>query len=333
MNGSSGPTIYEDLSALPAAKRVLTVGTFDGVHHGHQHLLQATTRRAAALGLPSMVLTFEPVPAQVLRPDRFSGRICSASEKLKLISRFPIDAITVLSFTLPFSRQTAEEFMSEIALRISPAEMLVGEGFALGRDRAGTIDRLSELGSELGFRVTAFPRLTEGGIVVSSSEIRRCLLAGHVSRARHLLGRPFSLTGTVIHGAHFGRTIGFPTANVEPASDLVIPKDGIYAAVAVIGSQTISRPAMTYIGTRPTVNTGGRLVETHLLDFDGDLYGQQLHVSLLAHLRDDQHFVSLDEMVDQLKRDESDTRDALDAVSLDTLAPDGIERFAAIPSD
>jgi riboflavin kinase/FMN adenylyltransferase len=268
-----------------------------------------------------MVLTFEPVPAQVLRPDRFPGRICSTGEKLRHISRHAIDAVTILAFTVPFSKQTPDQFMSEIAGKIKPAEMLVGEGFALGRDRAGTIDRLSVLAQEHGFTVNAVSRLQDGGTIISSSEIRRALAGGDVARAAHLLGRPFSITGNVIHGAHLGRTIGFPTANVEPASDLLVPKDGIYASLATVDPAVSRRPAMTYIGTRPTVNTGGRLVETHLLDFDGDLYDQQLHVELIAHIRDDQRFDSLGSMVSQLKQDERATRNILQAHRLAPNSP------------
>ena len=313
MTSSVEPQLYRDLSVIPHGARVLTVGTFDGVHRGHQLLLDLTAQRAVDLGLSSMVLTFEPVPAQVLRPDRFPGRICSAAEKLEHIARFPMDAITVLPFTVPFSKQTAEEFMSLIAAQINPVEMLVGEGFAMGRDRQGTVARLSVLAAERGFRLSSVPRLQDGEIIISSSEIRRSLAAGDVSRAGRFLGRPFSVTGRVIHGAHLGRTIGFPTANVEPAVGLIVPEDGIYASLASIGSKSRRYPAMTYIGTRPTVNTGGRLVETHLLDFDGDLYGKQLSVDLLSHIRRDQRFDSLEAMVRQLKHDEVEARQVLQA--------------------
>lgn len=306
--------VYHDLNDLPSQRRVLTVGTFDGVHRGHQKLLNATADRADMLHLTSLVLTFEPVPAQVLRPDRFPGRICSPEEKLDLIGRSSVSSIVVLPFTLPFSKQTAELFMADIASKIEPVEMWVGEGFALGRDRGGTIERLSSLAAEYGFRLQALPRLQDRGSVISSSEIRRSLVNGDVSRAGELLGRRFSLSGKVIHGAHLGRTIGFPTANVEPDSDLLIPKDGIYASIAFIDSDNAEqdgRPAMTYIGTRPTVNTGSRLVETHLLDFDGDLYGRELRADFVAHLRDDERFDSLESMVEQLAHDEHFAREIL----------------------
>lgn len=306
--------VYHDLNNLPPRQRVLTVGTFDGVHRGHQKLLEATVNRANVLDLPSLVLTFEPVPAQVLRPDRFPGRICSPSEKLELIAKSSVTSIVVLPFTLSFSKQTAELFMADIARKIEPVEMWVGEGFALGRDRGGTIERLSVLAAEHGFRLQAVPRLQDGGSIISSSEIRRSLADGDVNRAGELLGRRFSLSGTVIHGAHLGRTIGFPTANVEPDSNLLIPKDGIYASRAFMDAddeERNGRPAMTYIGTRPTVNTGSRLVETHLLDFDGDLYGRELRADFVARLRDDERFDSVESMVEQLAQDEHVARTIL----------------------
>lgn len=305
------PALYSNFLAIPRERRVVTVGTFDGVHRGHQKLIAATIHRARSLGVPSLVLTFEPVPAQVLRPDHFPGRICSAPAKLRQIARQPINAIAVVDFTIPFSKQTAEAFMARIGEKLDPVELLVGEGFALGKDREGTIERLTTIAGDLGFQLIAVPRLEDHGMVVSSSQIRRCLSSGDVARAGELLGRRYTISGEVVHGAHLGRTIGFPTANVEPEPTLLVPKDGIYAAQASIGSDSAQLPAITYIGTRPTVNTGGRLVETHLLDFDGDLYGQKLSADLLVQLRDDERFESVEAMIKQLQMDEAAARGVL----------------------
>ena len=300
---------------LTPGPRIVTIGTFDGVHLGHQHLLQSAVRRGRELALPVLGVTFEPPPARVLRPDHFPGRICSAAEKHDYLLASGIDRVLILAFTRDFAQQTPEAFMAELVRRTSPRELWVGEAFALGKNRAGDIPRLTAIGASLGFRVVAVPRLTAEGHVISSSAIRSAILAGDAGTARHLLGRPFRVTGEVIHGAHFGRTIGFPTANVAPPPDLVPLADGIYASLAWLPSDEAPRPAMTYVGTRPTVNSGVRLVETHLLDFDGDLYGQMLRVDVLERLRADAVFDGLEAMVAQLRRDEANARAVLARVA------------------
>lgn len=316
LSQSQDVPLYRCLTALPLRRRVVTIGSFDGVHLGHQKLLREANARGQALGLESMVLTFEPIPSLVLRPDRFPGRICSFEEKAHRISKCGVDAITVLEFSRDFSEQTAEEFMTEMARRVHPVQMLVGEAFALGRNREGTVSRLTDIAEDLGFDVVPVPRLQDGDTVISSSRIRSAVMTGDVALAHRYLGRPFRVTGPVIHGAHLGRAIGFPTANVEPSADLVVPADGIYVSLAAIGEERQTRPAMTYVGTRPTVNTGGRLVETHLLDFDADIYGRELKVDLLCRLREDRRFESLEMMIDQLRDDEHATRDALRSISM-----------------
>lgn len=297
--------------ALTPEPRVVTIGTFDGVHLGHQHLLQLAIRRGQELALPTLGVTFEPPPAKVLRPDHFPGRICSVEEKQTYLLASGIDQVMVLAFTREFAQQTPDDFMAELVRRTGLRELWVGEGFALGKNRVGDIPRLTAIGDGLGFRVVAVPRLTAEGHLISSSAIRVAILAGDAGTARHLLGRPFRVTGEVIHGAHLGRTIGFPTANVAPPDDIVPLADGIYASLAWLPTDSMPRPAMTYVGTRPTVNSGVRLVETHLLDFDGDLYGQVMRVDLLERLRADAIFDGLEAMVAQLRRDEMNARAVL----------------------
>ncbi|HEY8448245.1 MAG TPA: bifunctional riboflavin kinase/FAD synthetase [Thermomicrobiales bacterium] len=309
---TTAPVLYTELEQVPSRLRVVSIGTFDGVHRGHQSLLERTVTQARELGLPALVLTFDPVPAAVLRPDKFPGRICSAEEKLEQLGRSGVDEIVSLEFTIPFSRQTPEEFMARVA-RIGLVELWVGEAFALGKDRAGDVNRLREIGEELGFKVTAVPRLTNGEQVISSSAIRAAIMEGDVARARRLLGRPFRVHGEVIHGAHLGRAIGYPTANFLPPNDLVPLADGIYASYAYLPGAPDARPSMTYVGTRPTVDSGARQVETHIFDFDGDLYGQMLHVEVIERLRGDQKFASLDELIEQLGKDEQAARSVLQA--------------------
>ncbi len=305
------PVLRPPTSDLDPIPRIVTIGTFDGVHLGHRHLLRSTVARGRDRAAATLAVTFEPPPVAVLRPDRFPGRICTADDKLAHLAASGVDRTLVLPFTPELARQSPEQFMTWLVETTGLRELWVGEAFALGKDRAGDIPRLTAIGRDLGFAVVAVPRLSLDGQVVSSSAIRAAVRAGDVGLAHRLLGRPFRVAGEVIHGAHLGRTIGFPTANVVPPSELVPLADGIYASHAWLPGESAPRPAMTYVGTRPTINTGDRLVETHLLDFDGDLYGQILGVDLLERLRGDATFDGLDALVAQLRRDEANARAVL----------------------
>lgn len=291
--------------------RVVTIGTFDGVHRGHQKLIERTRERAVALGARSTVVTFEPVPASVLRPDKFAGRICTAGRKLTLLESLGPDEIVVIEFDRALAAKSPEEFLTELKQRTGLIELWVGEGFALGRNRAGDVARIREIGQQLGFVTVAMPRVLDGTEIISSSSIRRAIEAGNVAFAAESLGRPFQVSGEVIHGAHLGREIGFPTANFFPPEGLVQLGDGIFVSLATLAGETTPRPAMTYVGTRPTINSGVRQIETHFLDFDRDLYGQTIEVAMLEKLRDDCQFPNLDAMIDQLAIDEQHTRDYL----------------------
>ncbi len=294
--------------AMEPVTRVVTIGTFDGVHLGHVKLISSTRDRAVELGARSTIVTFEPVPASVLRPDKFAGRICTAGRKLTLLEALDTDEIVVIGFDRTLAARSPEDFLAELKQRTGLSELWVGEGFALGRDRVGDVARISEIGEMLGFRTVAMPRVVDGGEVISSSSIRRAIEAGNVGFAGESLGRPFTVSGEVIHGAHLGREIGFPTANFFPPEGLVQLGDGIFVSLAVLAGETITRPAMTYVGTRPTINSGVRQIETHLLDFEGDLYGQTVEVAMLEKIRDDQQFPNLDAMIEQLAVDEERSR-------------------------
>ncbi len=292
--------------------RVVTIGTFDGVHRGHQKLIEATRQRAAELSARSTVLTFEPVPASVLRPDKFPGRICTAGRKLTLLKALGPDEIVVIEFDRDLAARSPEDFLAGVKDRSGMIELWVGEGFALGRNRVGDVARIREIGEELGFRTIAMPRVVDGDEIISSSSIRRAIESGNVAFAAESLGRPFTVAGEVIHGAHLGREIGFPTANFFPPEGLVQLGDGIFVSLATVAGESSPRPAMTYVGTRPTINSGVRQIETHFLDFEGDLYGQSIEVAMLEKLRDDQQFPNLDAMIDQLAIDENRTREYLE---------------------
>jgi riboflavin kinase/FMN adenylyltransferase len=223
------PIAAEDLTP---GERIVTIGTFDGVHRGHRRLLEQAVARGEELHLPVAGVTFEPVPASVLRPDAFQGRISTPEEKFALLAETGLDEVVVVPFTRELAATSPEAFMQWLHERTGLRELWVGEEFALGKDRAGTIDRLQAIGEQLGFRVVTVPRLTNGAEVVSSSRVRKAVASGDVVQARRLLGRPFRVSGEVVHGQKLGRTIGFPTANVVPPPGLAQLADGIYAAWA-----------------------------------------------------------------------------------------------------
>jgi riboflavin kinase/FMN adenylyltransferase len=244
----------------------------------------------------------------VLRPEGFPGRVTSVDDKFERLASLPLDEIVPVTFDRQLAQQTPEQFMAALSGTTHLRELWVGEAFALGKNRAGDVHRLTEIGRDLGFEVVAVSRLSEHGQVISSSAIRRAVTEGDVERAHRFLGRPFRISGEVIHGAHLGRTIGYPTANVAPPVDLVGLADGIYVSWTWLAGEVAARPSMTYVGTRPTVNSGYRLIETHLLDFNGDLYGQTIRVDFLTRLRADATFAGVDALIAQLQADEAATR-------------------------
>lgn len=304
------------LGELAPENRVVTIGTFDGVHCGHQSLIEAAAARSRECGQPLTVITFDPVPAAVLRPAQFDGAILTRTSKVQLLRAAGADHVVVLPFTEALAALPARTFVEALWRHACMRELFVGEDFALGSNREGTVDVLTEIGAEHDIRVVALTRIEDNGVIISSSGIRRLIRAGDVQSAREMLGHPFMIEGDVIHGAHVGRTIGFPTANVLPPDGQVQLADGIYATMASLPGDVEPRPAMTYIGTRPALNTGRRLIETHLLDFDGDLYGQHIHVTFIDRLRADADFPSLEELVAQLRNDEAATRRVLEGAGL-----------------
>jgi riboflavin kinase/FMN adenylyltransferase len=295
----------------PPGHHIVSIGTFDGVHLGHQSLLAAARARARELAVPLLAVTFEPYPAQVIRPESFSGRLNTAGEKLRRLWQTGVDNVVVVPFTRELMMESPETFLGHLVAATNPREVWVGEAFALGRNRVGDVARLSEIGQDLGFTLVAVPRRELDGQIVSSSRIRQYVGAGEVDRAEALLGYPYRISGEVIRGAQVGRTIGFPTANVEPPAELVAVPDGIYATLATIDDELQPHWAMTYIGTRPALNTGARQIETNILDFAGDLYGRTIHTDFITRLRPDSDFPSVDALVDQLRQDEIAARRVL----------------------
>ena len=304
-------TAYRSFDEALAGRHVVSIGTFDGVHLGHRYLLERAADRAKELDLPLLVVTFEPNPAQVVRPESFRGRLNTEAQKLERLWSIGVGDVVVIPFTREVMQETPEEFLGDLVAGTHPVEVWVGEEFALGHNRSGDTSRLAEIGRDLGFVLHAVPRRELDGQVVSSSRIRHHILEGAPDQAEDLLGYPYRISGEVIKGAQVGRTIGFPTANVEPPSLLVPLPDGIYASIARLDGDSTSYGAMTYIGTRPALNTGPRWIETNILDFEADLYGRTLHTDFVKRLRPDATFGSVEELVEQLKQDEVHARDVL----------------------
>ena len=322
--------VYSLLTELEPAPSVITLGAFDGVHRGHQHLLQQARNAADAHGARVIAVTFEPLPVQVFRPDLFPGRVLTNAKRREHLHRNGADVIVELPFSRELAKQTAEEFVEQMKAAGPVLEIWVGEDFALGNNREGTPARLQELLADHGTVVNAIPRISFDGREVSSTAVREHIKNGAARDASIILGYRFAVEGPVVQGAQLGRQIGFPTANVAPPKGIVPLRDGIYASYASIDGESHLRPAVTYIGTRPAVNTGERMIETHLLDFDGDLYGRNLTTYFVEHLRPDSDFPGVDALIEQLQKDEDATREILQREQAEDSAQIGVESMQPV---
>ena len=305
---------HYQLDNLPRFRRpVVTIGSFDGVHRGHQQILRRIRRLAERRGGESVVITFDPHPRSVLRPEDDSLRLLSDTiEKADYIAEAGIDHLVVVPFSTAFSRQTPEEYIRHFLHRyFSPDRIVIGYDHRFGKDRQGDLAYLSHHGRELGYEVIEIAPQEVNDITVSSTKIRSALLAGQVGSAEELLGRPYELTGRVVEGKQIGRTIGFPTANLEVFHRLkLIPANGIYAVRAEW--RLNSYAGMLYIGNRPSLKDGrGVSIELHLFDFDEDLYGETLTVSFVEFLREDRRLDGLEALRTQLEADEIAARNAM----------------------
>jgi len=295
---------------------VLTIGNFDGLHVGHRQILATVLERAQAQRGEAVVYTFDPHPRKVLQAERAPAMLTTTEQKLELLAEARIDLVVLEPFTREFATTPAEVFVRDyVHARLAPREVYVGYDFHYGRDRAGSMRLLTELGPRLGFAVTIIPEVTIAGRDVSSSRIRERLAAGDVEEAAQLLGRPFAVRGRVIEGDRRGRTIGFPTLNLAPENE-VIPGLGVYAGhVRVLdeGPGAGARhAAVTNVGRRPTFKENDPpLAEAHLLDFAGDLYGRRVEVSFEARLREERRFPGVDALREQIGRDVEHARRVL----------------------
>ncbi|MEW6665161.1 MAG: bifunctional riboflavin kinase/FAD synthetase [Thermodesulfobacteriota bacterium] len=301
-----------DLETLskPLRNPVLTIGNFDGVHRGHLALFELVKQRARAIAGQSAVMTFEPHPVKVIKKGNGPPIITSTEQKLNLIRDAGIEVIICIPFTLDFASISAESFVREILVgKIGVKEVVVGHDYTFGQGRQGNIQLLQQMGKELGFRVHLVGPVHIDHTLVSSTSIRRLVQAGDLKEAKRLLGRDFQVSGTVVRGAdRGGRLLGFPTANMVPGDELV-PKTGVYAVSVLIDEDLYY--GVTNVGYNPTFGEGRLSVETHVLDFSGDLIGKTIQINFLHRLRDEKAFKSAAELTEHIVRDIAQARSLL----------------------
>jgi riboflavin kinase/FMN adenylyltransferase len=285
----------------PGRPTAVTLGKFDGVHRGHQHLIARLVQRAQEEGLASVVVVLHPHPAVVLQPGTPITYLCTLEERLRRLQALGPERVGVLTFTHDVASLSAREFVALLRQTLDMRLMVMGPDTALGKAREGDVQTLASLGREMGFQVEVVPILEEGGQKVGSSAVRQALARGDMERVAHLLGRPYVLQGPVVRGDGRGRELGFPTANIAVPADLALPPYGIYVTRAYVGE--VGLPACTSIGIRPTFAGREMVVETYILDFDGDLYGKELRIELLHRLRDEEKFPTVEALVEAMHRD------------------------------
>ncbi len=293
---------------------VVTIGEFDGVHRGHQRIVSRARRAADDLGLPVVVVTFDPHPDEVVRPGSHPPLLCTARRRSELLAGLGVDAVCVIAFTYDFSQLGPDEFVHAVLVdRLHAASVIVGENFRFGHKAAGDVALLAELGEKYEFTAEGVPLLAEDGVTISSSGIRARLAAGDVAGAAHDLGRPHRVEGVVVRGHQRGRALGFPTANLETPQHFAIPADGVYAGWLALldssGPELERWPAAISIGINPTFDGQERTVEAYALDRDDlDLYGAHMAVEFAERLRPTLRFSSVDELVAQMRADVDEAR-------------------------
>ena len=287
-------------NSLPSA---VTIGNFDGVHGGHQAILKRLVETAAALELVPCVLTFEPHPREFFTPEQAPARLTNLREKMELLNQFGIERAHICRFTRQFSQLSAQDFIKRILVDgLKVKWVLVGDDFRFGAKRAGDFAMLQEAGKQYGFEVVAMHSVLQEGIRVSSTAVREALAAGDLTLASKLLGRPYSVSGRVVHGDKLGKQIGFPTANIQLKHNKA-PLAGIFA-VELRGLQEGNLKGVASLGVRPTVKQNGKpTLEVHLFDFDQQIYGEHVRVDFLHKLRDEEKYPDLDTLIAQIGLD------------------------------
>ncbi|WP_327144948.1 bifunctional riboflavin kinase/FAD synthetase [Nocardia sp. NBC_01327] len=308
---------WRSLDEMPAewGRCVLTIGVFDGVHRGHAQLISRAVKSAAVRGVPSVLMTFDPHPVDVVRPGSHPPQLSTLHRRAELVEELGIDVFLVMPFTKDFMKLTPEQYVEQLLVdKLHVSEVVVGDNFTFGKQAAGTVDTMRELGTRFGFDVDGVQLLGEHAVTFSSTYIRACLSEGDVAAAAEALGRPHRVEGVVVHGDGRGKGLGFPTANVAPTMHGAIPADGVYAGwFSVLDAPGERRMAAISVGTNPTFDGRTRTVEPHILDFDGDLYEKHVAVDFVEQLRGMRKFESIEELVEAIGRDVEQTRKVLSA--------------------
>lgn len=295
--------VWNGLDSLPEdlPPVVASIGKCDGVHLGHQEILRGVVREAARREAPALLVSFDPHPAVIVSPDRVPRLIQTRRQKLEALERSGLSDLLILEFDVRLAALDAEEFFFDLLLeRLRLHALYVGPGFRFGRARGGDLELLRRIGERVGFAVHEVPPVIVHGEVVSSSAIRSAIAAGDAGRAWRMLGRPFAVCGEVVEGSGRARALQFPTANLLVENEL-LPGGGVYVTETV--ALAARHPSVTNVGVRPTFGGTDLTVETHLLEFEGDLYGERLEVRFLARVRDEMRFDSAFELADQIARD------------------------------
>ena len=308
--------VYQSINSYDGSARetVITIGTFDGVHIGHQRIIEMLNLLKNKESEDSLILTFFPHPRRVLDQSNDIKMLTTLEEKIELLDHFRLDRLIIEPFTREFSRLSALEFVRDILVnQLHLKKLVIGYDHHFGKNREGNFEQLAEYGELYDFEVIEIPAQEIQDVAVSSTKVRKAIEIGDMETANTYLGYPYRLTGTIVSGKGLGRKMSFPTVNLSIVEDYkLIPLRGVYVVRTMVGGKLVF--GMMNIGYRPTVGGQGQTIEIHLLDFDGDLYGSKMQIEILSRLRDEQKFESMDELGSQLKKDETNTRNYLSKI-------------------
>lgn len=300
-------------------KSVVTIGNFDGVHLGHVELFKRLKEESLEFGIPSVVVTFEPHPLKILAPNTAPSRITTFDQKAALIAESGIDCLVVIPFSPEISQMSAESFVREILCgTLGMVHIIIGHDYAFGRGREGNFETLERLGIELKFTLEDLDPVGEADLIFSSSLARSRITAGDMAAVTGILGRYYMISGTVVHGRDIGHTLGFPTANISTSNEM-IPSDGVYAVMVLLSGRFVK--GACNIGLNPTFEARTRTIEVFLLDFSGEIYGQDISVYFVQRIREVKKFASVDELVAAIGHDVEETRFILERAKNELIKP------------